>query len=116
MVLAAMVEERKRAEKKLRESEEKFRSVFSDASVGMAIVSLDGHFLAGDQEFCQFIGYSEQELLGKTVQSVTHPRLADVLGEISLCPNGRSRIPASGETLPAQERPSIVRDGPAALP
>ena len=50
MVLAAMVEERKRAEKGLRESEEKFRSVFSDASVGMAIVSLDGHFLASNQE------------------------------------------------------------------
>jgi len=73
MVLAAIVEERKRAEKELRENEEKFRSVFSDASVGMAIVSLDGQFLAGNQEFCQFIGYPEQELLGKTVQSVTHP-------------------------------------------
>lgn len=73
MVLAAMVEERKQAEKGLRESEEKFRSVFSDASVGMAIVSLDGHFLASNQEFSQFIGYAEQELLGKSVQSVTHP-------------------------------------------
>ncbi len=72
MVLAAMVEERKRAEKGLRESEEKFRSVFNDASVGMAIVSLDGHFLASNQEFCQFIGYSEQELRGKSVQSITH--------------------------------------------
>jgi PAS domain S-box-containing protein len=73
MVLAALVEERKQADKNLRESEEKFRSVFRDAGVGMAIVSPEGRFLAVNETFSKFLGYSEEELLGGTVQSVTHP-------------------------------------------
>jgi PAS domain S-box-containing protein len=67
------ITERKRAEEELRESEEKFRSVFRDAGIGMAIVSPGGGFLAGNEAFSRFIGYTEEELLGKTVQSITHP-------------------------------------------
>ena len=65
------ITERKRAEEALRESEEKFRSVFSDAGVGMVIVSPEGHFLAANGTFCDYLGYTEEELLAKTVQSVT---------------------------------------------
>jgi PAS domain S-box-containing protein len=73
MVLAVLVEERERAGEVLGESEEKFRSVFRDAGIGMAIVSPGGVFLAGNDSFCEFIGYTEEELLGKTVESLTHP-------------------------------------------
>jgi len=73
MVLAVLVEERERAAEELGDSEEKFRSVFRDAGMGMAIVSPAGVFLAGNDSFCEFIGYTEKELLGKTVQSLTHP-------------------------------------------
>jgi PAS domain S-box-containing protein len=73
MILAALVEEHKQAGEKLRESEEKFRSVFRDAGIGMAIVSPGGRFLACNEAFSRFIGYSEEELLGRMVQSVTHP-------------------------------------------
>ena len=71
--MVADITERKRAIEELRESEEKFRSVFRDAGVGMAIVSPEGGFLAGNEAFSRFIGYTEEELLGKTVQSITHP-------------------------------------------
>jgi len=65
------VTERKRAEDALRESEEKFRSVFRDAGVGMVIVSLEGRFLAGNKTFCDLLGYTEEELRDKTVESIT---------------------------------------------
>ena len=65
------VTERKRAEEAVKESEEKFRSVFRDAGVGMVIVSLDGHFRAVNRTFCDYLGYSEEELLEKTVESIT---------------------------------------------
>ena len=65
------ITERKQAEDALRASEEKFRSVFRDAGVGMVIVSLEGRFLAVNDSFCECLGYSEQELLQKTVESVT---------------------------------------------
>jgi len=65
------ITERKRAEEAVKESEEKFHSVFRDAGVGMIIVSLDGRFLAANKTFCDFLGYSEEELLEKTVESIT---------------------------------------------
>ena len=73
MILAALVEEHKEAGEELRESEEKFRNVFRDAGMGMSIVSPDGRFLATNEAFSRFIGYTEEELLGRAVQSVTHP-------------------------------------------
>jgi len=58
----------------LRESEERFRSVFRDARIGMVIVSLDGRFIAVNHAFCEFLGYSEEELLRKDVASITYPK------------------------------------------
>jgi PAS domain S-box-containing protein len=74
MFLAALVEERKLAEQSLRESEEKFRSVFRDAGVGMVMVSPEGTILAANRSFCDCLGYTEEELLAHTVQSVTVPK------------------------------------------
>jgi PAS domain S-box-containing protein len=65
---------RKQAEDALRASEERFHSVFRDAAVGMVIVSLDGRFLAVNQTFCECLGYTEEELLQRTVESVTFPK------------------------------------------
>jgi PAS domain S-box-containing protein len=67
---AVDITERKRAEETLRESEERFRSIFRDAVVGMVIVSPRGHFLAANDAFCDCLGYSEGELRNKTVQSI----------------------------------------------
>ncbi|HXY09979.1 MAG TPA: PAS domain S-box protein [Terriglobales bacterium] len=64
---------RKRAEETLRESEEKFRSVFQGAGVGMVIVSPEGRFLSTNSTFCNYLGYTEEELQAKTVQSITSP-------------------------------------------
>jgi PAS domain S-box-containing protein len=68
------ITERKRADDALRESEEKFRSVFRDAGVGMVIVSTAGRFLAANDAFCKCLGYTEEELLQMTVQSITVPK------------------------------------------
>jgi PAS domain S-box-containing protein len=69
--MISAITERKRAEETLRQSEEKFRSVFRDAGVGMVIVSPEGRYLAANETFCDYLGYTEKELLGKTVQSLT---------------------------------------------
>ena len=54
------ITERKLAEEALRESEEKFRSVFCEAGVGMVIVSPEGRFLAANRTFCVCLGYTEK--------------------------------------------------------
>lgn len=67
------VTERKLAEEAVRRSEEKFRNVFREAGVGMVIVSPEGRFLAANHTFCDCLGYTETELLEKTVESITFP-------------------------------------------
>jgi len=67
------ITERKRAEAALRESEERFRSVFRDAGVGMVVVSPEGYFIAANGTFCDYLGYTEKELIGTHVRSVTLP-------------------------------------------
>ena len=81
-------------EEALRDSEEKFRSVFRDACVGMVIVSLEGRFLAVNAAFCDFLGYSEQELLGKDFQAVTYPEdLPKSMEKLNHALAGRGNFP-----------------------
>jgi len=50
-----------------------FRSAFEYASVGMALVSIDGAWLQVNDSICRITGYSREELLQKTFQDITHP-------------------------------------------
>src|SRR3954462_186991 len=63
----------KNAEAALRESEEPYRRTFELAGSGLAHVSLDGRFLRVNRQLCDMLGYSEQELVGKTVKELSHP-------------------------------------------
>ncbi|HEY6838045.1 MAG TPA: PAS domain S-box protein [Geobacteraceae bacterium] len=65
--------ERRRAEQLLRESEEKFRSVFVTAAAGLVIVSPTGNILQANPAFCRFTGYREDELKHLTIEDITHP-------------------------------------------
>lgn len=57
----------------LRESEERFRSTFEQAAVGIAHTGLSGNYLRVNQRFCDITGYRREELIGKHVQEITHP-------------------------------------------
>jgi PAS domain S-box-containing protein len=61
------------AEAARRESDERFRSAFTSAGIGMALVSLEGRFLMVNQALCDIVGYDEQALLALTFQDITHP-------------------------------------------
>lgn len=67
------ITERKNVEKALRLSEEKFHSLFIQSHVGTAIVGLDKCFKKCNQAFCSFLGYSENEIIGKRISDFTHP-------------------------------------------
>ena len=56
----------------LQESEERFRSAFDYAAIGMALVSPDGCWLQVNHSLCDIVGYSEPELLGANWESITH--------------------------------------------
>ena len=57
----------------LRESEERFRSTFEQAAVGIAHVDLDGNYLRVNQRTCDITGYSREELIGHNYRDITHP-------------------------------------------
>ncbi|HEX5229654.1 MAG TPA: PAS domain S-box protein [Bryobacteraceae bacterium] len=61
------------AERRLRESEGLFREIFAHAPFGMCVGSFDGRFLQVNEQLCQMLGYSEDELLGRTVRDISHP-------------------------------------------
>ena len=65
--------EREQIKDALRRSEQRFRGAFEYAAFGMAIVHADGRFLEVNRSLCRLFGYSEQELLAKSFQDVTHP-------------------------------------------
>jgi diguanylate cyclase (GGDEF)-like protein/PAS domain S-box-containing protein len=67
------VTDQKRAKDALRESEERFKSSFRDAAIGMALVATDGRWLQVNRALCRIVGYSEEELLEKSFQDITHP-------------------------------------------
>src|SRR5215204_1258710 len=67
------ITERKQAEEELRESEERFRETFEQATVGIAHVGTNGHWLRVNRRLCDIVGYEKEELLGLTFQDITHP-------------------------------------------
>lgn len=71
--IATDITSRKQREDALRESEERFRSVFDSAAIGMALVSLEGRFVKPNKALCRILGYSEEELSQKKFQDITHP-------------------------------------------
>ena len=71
--LSRHIAEQERISKALRESEEHFRNAFDYASIGMALVAPDGHWLQVNQSLCKIVGYTEEELLADKFQRITHP-------------------------------------------
>ena len=67
------ISERRAAASALLMSEERFRSAFDHAGIGMALVGLDGRWLQVNESLCRLLGWSREELLRKTFQDVTHP-------------------------------------------
>jgi PAS domain S-box-containing protein len=64
---------RKQVEQELMDSEERFRSTFEQAAIGIIHTSFEGRFLRCNKRFTEILGYSEQELVGTQYQQITHP-------------------------------------------
>ena len=60
-------------ERELRESENRFRTAFESAPEGMALVDVERHFINVNKRVCKILGYSKDELLGKSFNLFTHP-------------------------------------------
>jgi len=61
------------AEARVRESGELYRQTFQLAASGIAHVGLDGRFLQVNRSLCDILGYTEAELVGRSVKDISHP-------------------------------------------
>jgi len=66
------IEDRKRADQALRKSEERWRSVFENSAIGVAVTDLSGRFLATNHVFQAMVGYTEEELRAINFLDLTH--------------------------------------------
>ncbi len=67
------VTERQRAAQELRESEQRFRRVFNEGPLPIAVVDLDLRITNVNKALCRFVGRTRQELVGTTFEWLTHP-------------------------------------------
>jgi PAS domain S-box-containing protein len=99
------ISELKQRETELLLSEERFRNAFEFASSGMGMVDLDGRMIDANPAMCEMLGYSREEIKGKTVNDFIHPDDRDVSA------NERARIKDSTDAPPPIERRFVHKDG-----
>ena len=67
------ITERKFAEETLRESEERFRKIFEESPISIAMTGKDLGIIRANSAFCKMLGYKEEELKSVTLRNFTHP-------------------------------------------
>ena len=65
------ITERKQAEEALRESEERFRTLYESSLDGIAAADLDGYIMECNQAYAEMLGYTREELRGIRFQDLT---------------------------------------------
>ena len=64
----------KQAEAALKDSEKRFRALFEQAAVGVALIDTrTGQFAKINQRYCDIVGYTMEEMGKLTFQNITHP-------------------------------------------
>ncbi|GAH81819.1 unnamed protein product, partial [marine sediment metagenome] len=67
----ALICAKRRTEKTLRESEEKFRNLFESNLDGISHVDMEGNFCDCNQAFLNMVGYTMEEIKALTIQQLT---------------------------------------------
>jgi diguanylate cyclase (GGDEF)-like protein/PAS domain S-box-containing protein len=75
------ITERKRIEEALRESEEKFRTLFESASDALFILDTHGNLLEVNSAAYRRLGYTREELLSMPLSQLDHPSYAPMIKE-----------------------------------
>lgn len=98
LVVSYNITQRKQAEAALRESGERFRAMFEQATAGVAEYALDGKHTFANDTFQQWLGYSSLELRELRLRDITHP------DDVALCRELFERAKATGGSFLSEKR------------
>lgn len=113
------VTELQRTTEALQESEERFRTAFENANVGVCMVATDGRLLKVNAAMCRMFGYSREELEKMTVETLSAPEEKDpstifiseaVAGGTSRASFDKRYVSKGGKTVWGHVSASLVRD------
>ncbi len=113
------INEHKKAEQKLHESEEKFRGFLDFGNIGMAITSVDKKWVYCNDQLCQMFGFTREELFERSWTDISYPedlqsdieQFNSVLdGEIDSYQIDKRYIKKNGEIIYAHLTVSCIRN------
>ncbi|MGO9739315.1 MAG: PAS domain S-box protein [Desulfomonilaceae bacterium] len=113
------ITEQKLAKEALAESEKRFRKVFEQGPIGIAMLGLDYRWIAINATFSKIVGYAEDELTKLTFVDITHPDDIDEdvgyaeklkRGEIPSCRLKKRYIKRNGEVVWVNLTATLIRD------
>jgi diguanylate cyclase (GGDEF)-like protein/PAS domain S-box-containing protein len=120
-LVARRLAERERAERALARAEERLRTAFAEAPIGMAVVSPEGRFLQVNKALARITGYETWELLTLPFAGeLTHPedrrsderaRAAMLAGEMRNYDVEKRYLHAAGHTVWVAVHTTLIRDG-----
>lgn len=73
MLLMSDISERKHVQEQLKQADDRFRSAFNDAPIGMAVTDTTGRFVQVNEALTQLLGRDEATLMGLRIDQVMHP-------------------------------------------
>ena len=82
IIFASIMAKRKKAEKELRESEERFRILFEKAPDAIFIESLSDHILDANSAASRMLGYSREEFQALSVADLQAPEVRGEAGSV----------------------------------
>ncbi len=86
--LQAEIAERKRAENDLIRSEGRFRTIYENSMMGIVIGSPQGEIVSCNPAFSSIIGYSQEEIIGKSFEEISVGNLDEELKKVRDVING----------------------------
>jgi len=99
------ITERKKAEKAIRESEEKYRNILKSIEEGYFEVDLKGNYTFFNDAMCKILGYTADELLSRNNREYTSPLTAKKINRIF------SKVYKTGRSARVLNYEVITKDG-----
>ena len=119
VIVSRDVTERVLFEEALRQSEDRFRRVFEDGPVGMALVTADMRLFQVNSTLCSMLGYSDTELKLMSVAELTYPEDVEadldqakklLQGDIPSYSMEKRYVKKGGDVIWAELTVTLIRD------